>query len=113
MMKFKSLIVAAALSIGGIGGISANAAAGTVMVSTEGQAAAVQVATFRFGESAGLATAEQSQDASVPFTHPAAFPGPASWSMILLGFASLGLFGFTGKNRSRRDTIPSFATAKI
>ena len=81
MMKFKSLIVAAALSIGGIGGISANAVAGAVMVPIEVEAPAM--------------------------------PEPASWSMALLGFASLGLVGFSGKNRSRRDTIPSFATAKI
>ncbi len=32
---------------------------------------------------------------------------------MLLGFASLGLIGVTGKRRSRRDLIPSFAVAKI
>ena len=96
MMKFKNLVLAAALITGGIGGISSNAVASTVMVSIEKEVPAVQ-----------------SQGAGVPFIDPAGLPEPASWMMLLLGFASLGLVGFTGKSRSRRDLIPSVAEAKI
>ena len=108
-MKFKNLVLATALIIGGIGGISANAVASTVMVSIEDEAPAVQIGESLVHE----LTADQSQDANIPFLRPAALPEPASWNMMLLGFASLGLVGFTGKSRSRRDLIPSFAAIKI
>jgi hypothetical protein len=105
MMNFKNLVLAAALIIGGIGGVSANAVASTLMVSIEEEAPVVQAATV-LGESEAL---EQSQDANVPFLRPAALPEPAAWDLMLLGFCSLGFVGFAGKRRSRRDLIPSFA----
>jgi hypothetical protein len=113
MMKFKNLVLATALIIGGIGGISANAGASTVMVSIEQEAPAVQTATFPVGESDALVTAEPSQDANIPFIRPAALPEPAAWDLMLLGFCGLGFIGFAGTRRSRRDLIPSFADAKI
>ncbi len=110
MMKFKNLVLATALIIGGV---SANAVANTVMVSIEQEAPAVQIATFPVGNSEAFVTADQSQDANIPFIRPAALPEPGSWNMMLLGFAGLGFVGFTGKSRSRRDLIPSFAAIKI
>jgi hypothetical protein len=106
MMKFKNLVLATALIVGGIGGISENAIASTVVVSIEDEAPVVQIATFPISESIDL-TAEQATD--VPFLRPAALPEPAAWDLMLLGFCSLGFVSFAGKRRSRRDSIPSFA----
>ncbi len=50
MMKFKNLVLATALIIGGIGGISPNAVASTVIVSIELEAPAVRIATFPVGD---------------------------------------------------------------
>ena len=116
MMKFKNLVLATVLVIGGIGGVSANAVASIVTVSIEEEAPAVQTATFPVAESDVLVqdvTADQSQDASIPFIRPAALPEPAAWDLMLFGFFSLGFVGFAGKRRSRRELIPSFANAKI
>ncbi len=103
MMKFKNLVLATALVIGGIGGVSANAVAGIVTVSIEQEAPAVQTATFPFAKSDALVqdvTADQSQDANIPFIRPATLPEPAAWDLMLFGFCSLGFVGFAGKRRS-------------
>ena len=139
MMKFKNLALATTLIIGGIGGVSGNAVASTVTVSIEDQAPAAQTATFAFGEALSVSDvvpmgwnetaslqnatfpigealpdgndATVEQGAAVPFIHPVALPEPAVWDLMLIGFCSLGLFGFAGKRHSRRDSrrnsIPS------
>jgi hypothetical protein len=112
MMKFKNLVLATALIIGGIGGVSANAVASTVVVSIEEEASAAQTATFPVGEFTARGhdlTSEQSQDPNIPFIRPATLPEPATWILMLLGFCSLGFVCFAGKQRSPRDLIPSFA----
>ena len=139
MMKFKNLALATTLIIGGIGGVSGYAVASTVTVSIEDEAPAAQTATFAVGdvlfvshvapmgqiETASLQNATfpvgeaqpvgtdepKEQDAAVPFIHPVALPEPAVWDLMLIGFCSLGLFGFAGKRRlqrdSRRNSVPS------
>ncbi len=139
MMKFKNLALATALIFGGIGGVSGYAVASTVTVSIEDEAPAAQTATFAFGdvlpvshvapmgqiETASLQNATfpvgealpvgtdeaKEQDAAVPFIHPVALPEPAVWDLMLIGFCSLGLFGFAGKRRLHRDlrrnSVPS------
>jgi hypothetical protein len=137
MMKFKNLALATALIFGGIGGVSGNAVASTVTVSIEDEApaaqtatfvgdvlsvnhdalgqnetASLQSATFPVGEAQPVGTDEpREQDAAVPFIHPVALPEPAVWDLMLIGFCSLGFFGFAGKRRlrrdSRRNSVPS------
>jgi hypothetical protein len=118
MMTFKKLVLATAFVIGGIGGLSAQAIAGTVMVSIEQEAPAGQIATFAVVEAAALihdVTADLNQDATIPFLRAAALPEPAAWDLMMLGALSLslGFAGFGVKGRSRRDRIPSFAGARI
>ena len=104
MTKFKNLVLVTALIIGGV---SANAVASTFVASVESEAATFQNATFLVGDASAAGDIAMEQGA-IPFTRPAALPEPASSNMMRLGFASLGLVGFTGKRRSRRDLIPSF-----
>jgi len=136
MMTFKNLALATTLIIGGVSG---NAVASTVTVSIEDEAPAAQTANFAVGdvlsvshvapmgqnETAKLQNATfpvgealpaghdeaMEQDAAVPFIHPVALPEPAVWDLMLIGFCSLGFFGFAGKRRvrqdSRRNPIPS------
>jgi hypothetical protein len=136
MMKFTNLFLATVLIVGGIGGISEHAAAGTFIVSLENEASSVQNATFPAGEipsvrheatilrveadsvqnaiipvgeiaSVGHA-ATMEQIANIPFLRPAALPEPAAWDLMLLGFCSLGFVGFAGKRRSRDSRRGSF-----
>ena len=104
MTKFKNLVLVTALIIGGV---SANAVASTFVASVESEAATFQNATFLVGDASAAGDIAMEQG-TIPFTRPAALPEPASSNMMRLGFASLGLVGFTGKRRSRRDLIPSF-----
>jgi len=105
MTKFKNLVLVTALIIGGV---SANAVASTFVASVESEAATFQNATFLVGDASAAGEDIAMEQGAIPFTPPAALPEPASSNMMRLGFASLGLVGFTGKRRSRRDLIPSF-----